>query len=174
MVMSRSQLDESSKKSRVASRLGWHRCGAVCCQHCKNVKCSPSRSSWPKRSSQELRFWCLQTNRWSWFIFFIRLLLAGILLILVSTTSRVFWMEMIFDLRIFWVPPPQPRWRKAWRCTQSRWRRFCRRDQIVNRTVSGRYKLAAPQAERGCAMGWSGSWAIWENKNGQFGILFDL
>ena len=30
MVMSRSQLDESSKKSRVASRLGWHRCGAVC------------------------------------------------------------------------------------------------------------------------------------------------
>ena len=127
MVMSRSQLDESSKKSRVASRLGWHRCGAVCCQHCKNVKCSPSRSSWPKRSSQELRFWCLQTNRWSWFIFFIRLLLAGILLILVSTTSWVFWMEMIFDRRIFWVPPPQPRWRKAWRCTQSRWRRFCRR-----------------------------------------------
>ena len=29
MVMSRSQLDESSKKSRVASPLGWHRCGAV-------------------------------------------------------------------------------------------------------------------------------------------------
>ena len=57
MIMSRSQYDESSKISRVPSRSGWHRCGAVCAPH----PCSASACIWKKN----IDCWGSMAARWT-------------------------------------------------------------------------------------------------------------